>query len=103
MNITIKTYSHWNNFLYGYELTEKERADFDYIDDIDSHDFMRYRGIIYDPCEFMRVPDNATMALDKDYAPMMAWQGYQSDSYFSGVLIRYSDDCEQYQIGRYSS
>ena len=34
---------------------------------------------------------------------MEQWHGYMSDSYFSGLLIRYSDDYEEYQIATYIS
>ena len=83
---------HWRNFIYGYELTDSERMEFDYIpsEDIDSRYFIRYRGIVYDIGEFMRVPHNA---------PFNDWSGYHSDSYFSAIAIRYSDDVEQYQVG----
>lgn len=99
--LTIITNNHWRNFLYGYELTEKERSDFDYIDDVNSHSFIRYRSVIYDPDEFMPCPNNTTMRLD--YPDFCTWDGYQSDSFFSGVIIRYSPDYEQYQIGTYIS
>ena len=31
------------------------------------------------------------------------WDGYISDSFFSGILIKLSEDGEQYQIGWYLS
>lgn len=94
----IITNHHWNNFLYGYELPESARADFDYIDaaEFDSHNFIRYRGYFYDPAEFMRVP-----VAYQGAAEFQDWHGYHADSYFSGVLIRISDDGEQYQIATY--
>ena len=101
--LTIKTNHQFRNLIYGYELTDKERAEFDYIDDIDSHNFFRYRGIVYDPDEFMRIPDCANQRLDPDLEPMLAWDGYQSDSYFSGVLVKYSDDFEQIKVATYYS
>lgn len=75
------------DFVCGYELTDAEKADFDYLDDIDSHDFFRYRGIVYDPSEFMHT----------DFAPdeIKAWDGFNTDTFFSGVAIRYTDDLEQ--------
>ena len=96
--MNIITNNHWHNFLYGYELPESVRADFDYIDsdEFDAHDFIKYRGSYYDSGEFMRVPESANDGMDK-------WHGYHSDSYFSGVLVRFSDDCEQYQIATYIS
>ena len=120
--LTIRTNYHWHNFLYGYELSDTERADFDYIgadsfdpdtgekvrsEELDCHDFFRYRGVIYDPSEFMAVPSPLNgWALEHDDSAdpeFSKWQGYQSDSYFSGVVIRYSDDCERYQVGTYMS
>ena len=97
----IITNYHWHNFLCGYELTPVEQADFDYVDDIDSHDFIRYRGAIVDPSEFMVTPNNEPAR--QELNQLAEWQGYQPDSFFSGLVIRYSDDCEQYQIGTYIS
>lgn len=77
--------------IYGYELTEKQKQDFDYLDDIDSQDFVRYKGNIYDVSEFM-----STYNMDS----LKDWDGYTSDSYFSGVLIKIIDS-DTVIIGRY--
>ena len=87
----IITNNHWNDFVYGYELTDTEKADFDYIDEIDSDAyFIRYKGVVYHLEEFMRI----------EYSPdeLKDWDGIHNDTFFSGVLIRISDDVEQYQI-----
>lgn len=68
--------------IYGYELTDKEKTDFNYLDDIDSNDFVRYKGFLYDVGEFM-----STYNMDS----LEDWDGYSSDSYFSGVLIKFID------------
>ena len=68
--------------IYGYELTDKQKQDFDYLDDIDSHDFVKYKDNIYDLSEFMIIENNDSL---KD------WDGYSSDSYFSGTLVKYID------------
>ena len=91
--MNIITNNHWHNFLYGYELSEKEKEDFDYIDDIDSHDFIRYRGVLYDPSEFLCCPESL----------FKTWDGYHGDTFFSGVVLRYSPGCIEYQIGTYIS
>ena len=78
--------------LYGYELTDKEKQDFDYLEDIDSNNFVKYKGSIYDAGEFMRV--------DNDY--LKDWDGYSSDSYFSGILIKYIDS-DHVIVARYYS
>lgn len=99
----IKTNNHWRPFLYGCELPDKVRADFDYIDadEIDGHDFIKYRGRYYDSGEFMRI-DRAT-APHPQRPNWEEWHGYQSDSFFSGILIRFSKDGEAYQIATYYS
>lgn len=84
MTTTIKTNHQPRNPLYGYELTPAERAEFDYIqsEEMDTHEFMRYKGMLYDLSEFMTVGG----------APeLKGWDGYAGDSYFSGVVIKYTD------------
>lgn len=68
--------------IYGYELTDKEKSNFDYLDDIDSHNFIKCKGFVYDVSEFM-----STYNMDS----LKDWDGYYSDSYFSGVLIKIID------------
>ena len=82
-NIKIMTNNKPRQLVYGYELTDKQKQDFDYIEDIDSHDFVKYKNNIYDLSEFMRVENNDSL---KD------WHGYSSDSFFSGTLVKYIDD-----------
>ena len=96
--MNIITNNHWHDFLYGYELPESVKTDFDYLDpeDLDQALFIKYRGCYYDSGEFMRIENHP----DSDFSN---WHGYHSDSYFSGVLVRYSDDFEQYQIATYIS
>ena len=78
----------------GFELSDKQNHDFDYIDDIDNHDFVIYKNNVYDLSEFMRVENN-----DK----LKGWDGYSSDSFFSGTLIKYADDTESVIMGWYYS
>jgi len=89
MTETIRTNRHWREFLYGYELPASVRPDFDYLDDDEftSAAFIKYRG------EYMAL-DNF-MLCDRE-----GWQGVATDSYFSGTLIRISDDGERYQVAR---
>ncbi len=98
MTITIQTNHHWRNVLHGYELSEHEAADFDYIgpEDFPTHDFIRYKSVVYDLSEFM-----AWQSSDYQPTPFPDWQGYHSDSHFSGVLVSYSDDFEQVKMATY--
>ena len=100
--LTIKTNNRWRDPIYWHELTEKERKEFDYLDtderQIEST-FFRYRGNVYDLREFMRVNDMTQHA--REDSGFASWHGYQSDSYFSGILIRFNDDCDQIQVATY--
>ncbi len=88
-----------------YELTEDERREFDYLDwdalekGEDSASFVRYRGELYDLSEF-EVWDNPSSPLRGT-----DWDGIRTDSFFSGVLVRYvrEDDYETVIVGRYYS
>jgi hypothetical protein len=82
----------------GYELSAAERAEFDYLDweAIDegaaSAEFFRYRGELYDLGEFT-VWDNPASPTRQ------GWDGFRSDSYFSGLVVRYVDDFERVVVG----
>ena len=98
--ITVKTNNRWREFVLGCELTPAERKEFDYVSELETHDFIRYKGLVYDPNEFLVLP--GTLALHEEWADIVDnWDAYLPDSYFSGVLIRYRDDFEEYQIGTY--
>ena len=82
--------------IYGYELSDKEKREFDYIDDIDSAQFFRYKGWVYDLNEFQRVSD--TM---ENCHGFNGWHGFQSDSFFSGIVVKYTDDYESVIVGMF--
>ncbi len=78
----------------GYELTEKEKRDFDYIpaDEIDGYYFVRYKGQIYDFSEFLTVNSEE----------LKEWDGIYGQSVFCGVLIKIVDN-DSIIMGRYYS
>lgn len=88
---TIITNHQPRNLLYGYELTAKEREDFDYIDEdeFDTHAFFRYRGICYDFDDLER-------------SNVKGWDGQHTDSFFSAVLVKVVND-DQVICGLYLS
>lgn len=97
MSVTIKTNNKPRPILYGYELTTKEKQEFDYLDDIESASFVRYKGQVRDLGEFLIITKNMPFCNN-------GWQGYSSDSFFSGVVIKYApDDNETVIVGRYYS
>ena len=82
----IITNHHWHNFLYRCQLTEKEKSDLDYAGEDDS--YLRYRGSVYALCDFEK-------------SNVEGWDGQHCDLFFSAVLIKLSEDGEQYQMGLY--
>ncbi len=94
--ITIITNNVPRPILSGYELTDSERKDFDYIDwENTVGSFFRYKGEIYD------LDDGFDYV--KDTQRFSNWHGIQPDSFFSGILIRYlpATDYEEIVVGRY--
>lgn len=98
---TVITNHQPRDIVHEFELTAKERAKFDYLDwaamerGENSASFFRYKGETYDLGEFMRaevVPAES---------PLIGWDGYCSDSFFSGILVKYTGDFEQVIVGRY--
>jgi hypothetical protein len=84
----------------AYELTLDERKEFDYLDwdaidnGTDSASFVRYKGDLIDLGEF----SSTTLVTVQPFAD---WDGYTSDSFFSGTVIRYTSDHESVIMGRY--
>jgi len=89
-----------------YELSEKERKEFDYLDweaidkGKDSATFFRYKGQLYDLGEFMRVEKDLFTMHDN----FKGWLGYMPCSCFSGILVKLAyDGMESVIVGRYFS
>jgi hypothetical protein len=93
----IITNNHPRNILYWYELTDAEKKEHDYLNDDykDGAQFVRYRGYCYYLSDFERInPGFPTSVIHK-------WHGFCADSYFSGILVRYTEDYEQVVMGLY--
>ena len=115
--VKIRTNNVPRDVIQAYELTPEERAEFDYLDwpaiddGRDSAEFFRYRGELYDLSQFSRViPAGSARChpMECDAPEFSGWDGYQSDSYFSGTLIRWARDngridCERVIVGLYTS
>lgn len=84
----IKT-NHQSRFLLDWwELTEKEKKEFDYIENEEDAmcRFFRYKGVVYDVNEFQ-----TTTTLPEQH-PLKGWDGIHPDSFFSGVAICFTGD-----------
>lgn len=82
--------------LYGYQLHNKWRKEFDYLndDEFDSEAFISYRGNYYTLSDFMRCTTLSGLG---------AWFGYHSDSFFSSILVKLCEDSDYVIMGRYFS
>lgn len=101
MAINITTNNVPRDVVYRCELSAKESADFDYLAP-DEGTFFRYRGEVYYLGEFMLCPsDSESVGNVANNVP--GWHGYQSNSFFSGIVIRYVDNYERVIVGRYYS
>lgn len=89
----ITTNHQWRNLLYGYELTAKELAQFDYFEpeEIAEQDFFRYRGYTYCLADFTRTEADSNLAL-------LGWHGSYADSVWGGVLVAVSEDGDSVKV-----
>jgi hypothetical protein len=112
MALTITTNNVPRDLLSGWDLTERERKELDYVAPVDDSEawgnevdrFFRYRGQIYDTHEFVRIVPpggiDPNPYVFRDHAGELSkWDGIQTDSYFSGIVIRYCDDFERVVVG----
>lgn len=90
----ITTDNKWHDFKYRYEVPERVlRSEFDYQDENETVDgYFHYKGSWYHLDMFMRVPSS-----------LSPWEGYQNDSYSTGVVIMVSPNGESYKVGSFMS
>lgn len=99
--LTVCTNNVPRDYSYGMEFSGKERKEmleqFDYLseEEFNQQSFINYKGYWYDLGEFMRIDDNE--------GELGKWQGYRSDSYFSGIVVRYVENNERVVMGTYCS
>ena len=75
-------------------------SEFYYVDDADRQEprFFKYRGAWYDVIEFECIYDQPC------YAPLRGkWAEVQTESFCSGVVIRWFDEFNSVIVGRYDA
>lgn len=96
-DLTVKTNLVPRNMIYGYELTDKEKKEFDFLspEELDTADFVRYKGQVHYLGNFMQYGVEHKGII---------WDGCEGDSYFSGTLIHMCrDNSDQVIVARYYS
>ena len=97
-DMTVKTNQQYRNILRWWDLTEKEKKEFDYLtneDDQNAASFVRYCGTTYDLREFQ-----TTRGLSV-FSPLRAWHAYHSDCFYAGVVVKFSRDHERVVCGTF--
>ena len=90
----IITNNHYRFILYWHELTDAEQREHaDDYDGVKDSTFFRYRGQVYNLCEFLSARGNGAHSL------VNVWDGYHNDSFFSAVLVKYSECGDAVKVG----
>lgn len=99
MTITVKTNRQYRWLVLGTDVPAAVMADqFSHLDSDERLDgFFCYKGWWYHTSDFMRL-DRVGFGEELE-----GWQGYTSDSVFSGVVIALDRDGEQVMCGTYFS
>jgi hypothetical protein len=93
-------------------LPEKARKDFDYLDEDEQNTdrFVNYKGEWYDTLDTQAIRVSNSHDLPMGWAmyvnaedQLAKWDAIISDSYFSGVLFRFSQDYDQVVCATYYS
>ena len=93
----IITNNHPRPIIDGWELSLDERQEFDYINwdaverGEESASFVRYRGELIDLGDVMRAEGEIAN---------LGWDGFNSDTFFSGFAFKYVDNCEYVVVAR---
>lgn len=84
------------------DLPAKAQKEFDYIEGDERFDFrlVQYKGAWYDVYDTMRCPGAETPAEQRH--AFKGWDSYISETFFSGVLFRFTDPAsDEVIVGRY--
>lgn len=103
--MTIKTNHHFRPILQSYELTEKELVEFDYLEgeSLEAASFFRYHGTVYELGQFEGITRKGqrNMGFNRHdlTGELKEWDAIQTDSFFSGVVVKIAKDCESVKVG----
>ena len=99
MNIRTNNVPRQLLYLSDFNATDQDkiRKQYDWMESEDiecNFGFFKYRNRYYHLQDFMWASDDAT-------GDLCAWDGYCSDSFFSGVVMKLCDDNESVVVGTY--
>lgn len=107
--LELTTNNHDRKFVIGHEVPMGVlRSQFDHLTAYKQSfgSFLKYRGHWYHVSDFTRFGPLFMAGIERatggaEESPFEGWHGRTSDSAWSGVVIKLSDDGETYQIGTY--
>ena len=99
MNMEIRTDNRWKEFKYENQVPKSVLEEYDWLDEEEkSYGWICYKRRWYHISDFLSLHNKVHMPNNPFPKP---WDGYLSDSFFSGVLIHIHMD--SYRIGTYLS
>lgn len=96
---TIITNNHERYFKCGYEVPQSVLDWYGYNEDPPWSGWICYRGHWSHISDYMATYNPYHMPNPPEW--LAKWDGYKSDGFTSGVVIKVSDDGETYRIGTY--
>ena len=100
--LQIKTNNQPRDLLYFHELNALEKSqvrwNYDWMEERDletNYGFFKYQGRIEHLQNFTRIEEGPNAPYLKD------WDGYASHTYFDGIVVKITPDCDQVICGRY--
>lgn len=95
--ISVRTDRKWRYFIDGSSIPSMY-SEFDYMTrkQFAIALFAQFKQVYYALDEFIHLPDNKGIA-----SLIYGWDGYISQTYGSGIVIKLSKDQERYKIGYY--
>lgn len=87
------------------ELPKKVAKDFEYVDGDQSQRFVKYQGKGYDTHDTQRITTGPyltglDMPVSKDHI-LADWDAILSDTFFSAMVFKFSEDWESVMVGVY--
>lgn len=94
MAVVVSSDGKFKPFLYDYEVPKKVLADYDWLSDEDkAHGWVKYKKEYMHLSDFERLPGSGLLGRD--------WNGAHQYGFSSGVVIKMTDDGEEYKLGFY--
>lgn len=98
MALVIKCNNIPRQMVYGYDLPDKIKKDFDHVEDLDSADFFKYKNQYYYLGDFLSI----TAFNGNELIEEAGFDGYTVDSAFNGLLCKLDpNDSDNIIIGQW--